>query len=306
MSLSLQHRMGIKGEHWPYIGLGAGILSIGISGILVRWAEAPGPVTAFYRMAIATSVLAWPFFKRKKTYWKTFGGLPRQGLLIAILGGLLFGGDMAIWATGVKLSGATIPTLLGNTASVWVGLGALVLFQEKLKGMFWIGLALALSGAAVILGVENFQEISVDVGALLGLLSSLFYAGYFLTTQKGRESLDALSYLWIAVFAASVELLAVNVLLQNPLTGFSGQTYLSFLGLGLISQIAGWLSINYALGHLPATIVAPTLLGQPVVTAVLAAILLGESLTGVQFAGGIIVLTGVYLAHRSRNKIVEV
>jgi drug/metabolite transporter (DMT)-like permease len=60
--------------------------------------------------------------------------------------------------------------------------------------------------------------------------------------------------------------------------------------------------INYALGYLPASIVSPTLLGQPVVTAILAGPLLGEDLSAWQILGGLAVLIGVYLVHHSRRR----
>jgi drug/metabolite transporter (DMT)-like permease len=47
--------------------------------------------------------------------------------------------------------------------------------------------------------------------------------------------------------------------------------------------------------------VSPTLLGQPVLTGLLAIPLLGQPLTGGQIAGGSMVLLGVYLVHRSRG-----
>jgi drug/metabolite transporter (DMT)-like permease len=70
----------------------------------------------------------------------------------------------------------------------------------------------------------------------------------------------------------------------------------------VISQGIGWLAINYAQGHLPATLVAPTLLAQPVMTALLAIPILGEALVGIEILGGAIVLGGIYLVHRSRSQ----
>ncbi len=68
-----------------------------------------------------------------------------------------------------------------------------------------------------------------------------------------------------------------------------------------MTQVLGYLAINYALGVLPASIVSPTLLAQPVVTALLAGPLLGEWLNVWQVAGGLAVLSGIYLVHRSRQ-----
>jgi drug/metabolite transporter (DMT)-like permease len=68
-----------------------------------------------------------------------------------------------------------------------------------------------------------------------------------------------------------------------------------------VPQIIGYLAMGYALGHLPASIVSPTMLGQPVLTALLAIPLLGETLQPVQWMGGLVVISGIFLVHRSRE-----
>ena len=280
-----------------YLALGVGILSLGFSAIFVRWANAPGIVTSFYRMAIATILLAWPFYRRVKAT----GSLSRRGLRFAVLGGLFFTGDLALWATGVVLSGATNPTLLANTAPLWVGLGALILFRERLKAMFWVGLMLAMTGAAIILGLDSLRAVSFGLGTLFGLLAGIFYGGYFLITQRGRETLDSITYFWPAAVTSTLGLLILSLALRQPLTGYPASAYLNFLALGVVTQVFGYLAINHALGYLPASIVSPTMLGQPVVTAILAGPLLGEALSVWQALGGLTVLAGVYVVHRSQH-----
>ena len=280
-----------------YLGLGVGVLSVAFSAIFVRQAGAPGTVTSFYRMAIPVVLLSWPFYYRTSAQ----GGLPRRGVRIAMLGGLFFAADLALWASGVVLSGATNPTLLSNTAPVWVGLGALVFFRESLGSKFWLGLALSTSGALLILGLDTLEAASLGLGTWLGLMSAIFYGGYFLITQRGRQSLDALAYFWLAALSATLALLVISVALRQPLVGYAPVTYGYFLALGLVVQVLGWLAINYAQGYLPASIVAPTMLAQPVTTAVLAALLLGERLSPGQVLGGAAVLAGVFLVHRGRQ-----
>jgi drug/metabolite transporter (DMT)-like permease len=281
----------------PYLALGLGVLGLGFAAIFVRWANAPGPVASFYRLAIAVTLLALPFYRRVKVS----GAIPLPGLQLALLGGLFFAGDLAFWATGVILSGATNPTLLLNTAPLWVGLGALVIFRERLNTTFWLGLVVAMSGALVVLGLDSLRAFSLGLGTFFGLLGGIFHAAYFLTTQRGREVLDSLAYYWLAALSSTIGLLAVSLALRQPLTGYSFLTYLNFFALALVPQILGHFSINYALGYLPASIVAPTLLGQPVVTAILAGALLGEKLSPLEILGGILVLAGVYTVHRSQN-----
>ncbi len=272
--------------------------SLGFGAIFVRWAGAPGTVTSFYRMAVAAVALAWPFLRRRKRV----GALPRRALNYVLLAGVFFACDLALWSTGVMLGGANSPTLLANTAPIWVGVGALFFFREKLRTGFWVDLGIALFGASVILTAGSIQSASIGIASLLGLGAALFYAGYFLLTQRGRESIDALSCLWPATAMAALILLVINLVLRQPLSGYSLQSYASMFALGLFSQVLGWLAINHALGILPASIVAPTMLGQPIATVLLAAPLLGETLSSSQMFGGFAVLTGVYIVHRSRRQ----
>ncbi|HCB01527.1 MAG TPA: hypothetical protein DEP19_04015, partial [Anaerolineae bacterium] len=66
-------------------------------------------------------------------------------------------------------------------------------------------------------------------------------------------------------------------------------------------QMIGYLAISYALGHLPASIVSPTLVGQPILTAILAIPLLGEIPTLTQWLGGAIALLGIYIVNISHQ-----
>ncbi len=279
-----------------YLPLSVGLIAIGFSAIFVRQAGVPGTVASFYRMAIPTILLAAPAIKRLRER-KQF----RPPLQWAVLGGFVFALDLSFWASGVVISGATIPTLLANTAPVWVGLGALLFFREDLPRKFWFGLTIALLGTTLVLGLESLRSMSLDLGALLGLLAGIFYGAYFLITQIGRKSLDVLSYFWVSGVSATAGLFIFNLLLSQPMWGFTSKTYFNLLALGLISQGMGLLAINYVQGLLPATIVSVTLLGQPVVTALLAGLLLGEKLQPAQIVGGAVVLLGVYVVHRSRT-----
>lgn len=285
-----------EGPRTAYLALGLGLALLGFSAIFVSLANAPGTVIAFYRMAFATLILALPFGLQLRKHLP----LPRKGLALAVLAGIFFGADLAAWSSGVVLSGATLPTLFANTNPLWVGLGAWLIFKEKLKSGFWFGLLLALLGAVLILGADLSSNMALDPGMLLGLLAALFYGAYFLVAQRGREHLSALTFFWVGTLSSSLTLLMVNLYLGNALTGYAPETWLNFLAQGLIIQAAGWFLVSYSQGYLPASLVSPTLLGQPVLTAILAGPLLGESLRSGDLVGGAAVLGGIFIVHRSR------
>lgn len=282
----------------PYLALGVGVLGLGFSAIFVRWAEAPGPVTGLYRLAIAIAILAVPFLNRVRRQ----GTPTRRALALATLGGLFFALDLAFWNTSVHFTTAANATLLTNTSPLWVGLGAALFFKEKFGGRFWLGLSVIFAGAVLILGTDALRHPRIGWGDLLALISGLFYGMYFLVTQRGRERLDSLTYFWLAAASGTLALLLLNLGLGHRLTGYSPITYLAFLALGVLTQVVGYLAINYALGHLPASLVAPTLLGQPVLTALLAVPLLGEAIGAYQWVGGAIVLFGIALVHHAKRE----
>ena len=93
-------------------------------------------------------------------------------------------------------------------------------------------------------------------------------------------------------------LLAVNLVTGTRLTGFAAGTWAALLGLGLVTHVGGWLAINYALGHLRASVVSVSLLGQAVVMALVAIPLLGEGPDMGQLAGGVLVLGGIHIVNR--------
>lgn len=280
-----------------YLALGLGIAILGFSAILVRLANAPGPVVGFYRMAFGALLLGIPFLR----HLSKGAALTPRGLGLAALAGVFFGGDLATWTSGIMLSGATLPTLFANTNPLWVGLGAWLLFKEGLKANFWVGVGIAFVGAVIILGPDLRGGLAPDPGILLGLLAGLFYGAYFLAAQRGRDQLDALSFFWIGTLSSALTLLIVNLLMQFPLTGYPAATWLNFLTQALLIQAAGWFLISYAQGYLPASLVSPTLLGQPVLTAILAGPLLGERLSVNILLGGAAVLLGILIVHLGRR-----
>jgi drug/metabolite transporter (DMT)-like permease len=248
-------------------------------------------------MAIGTVVMTIPFIN--KIRYRNVD-LSKYGILFAVLGGIFFALDMYFWSTGVVLGGAAIPTLLANTAPLWVGLGSWLILREQHGKIFWIGLTFAFLGGSIILGLDLPQSSDIGQGAWFGLLSALFYGAFFIFSQKSRSYLDTLVYFWISSAVAASALLVLSRVANEKLTGYDRRTWILFLTMGLLVQAVGWMLINYAQGHIPAAIVSPTMLAQPLLVVFLAASLLGERFTAWQIFGGVMILLGIFLVHRSQ------
>ncbi len=283
---------------FPYIALAIGIIALSLSAMFVRWADAPGPITGFYRLLIST-ILFVPFFVQRQ---RTSEPIETRRLWFPLVAGLFTACDFALWNTSLKFTTAANATLLGNTSPLWVALAALFILKEKLRATFWLGLILALAGAALIMGTDFLFHPTFGRGDLMASSAAFFYAGYQLITQHGRKYIDPFRYIWLVGVSATLGMLFLNLALGNSFTGYSTQTWIVFFAAAIVSQMIGYLSITYALGHLPASIVSPTLVGQPVLTTILAIPLLGEIPTQIQWIGGAVALAGIYVVNQSHAR----
>lgn len=282
----------------PYVALGAGMMCIAWSAIFVRWTDIPGPASAFYRMLIAAVFLlpAWVLPERYR------GGPAKRlsGATVGIiaLGGIFFGIDLALYNTSILLTSAANATLLGNNTPVFVGLLTWLVFRRRPAAAFWIGLGMALSGTLVILWGDLGRLARMGMGDAMALGAAACFAVYLLVTERVRSTTSTLKFLLVASWASTLFLLLANVSMGVPLGIPNGRTLAALLGLGLVSQVGGYLGLTYALGHVPATATSVTLLAQAPMTALLAALLLGEPLAATQILGGALVLCGIGLANR--------
>jgi drug/metabolite transporter (DMT)-like permease len=277
-----------------YLFLLLGVFCIAWSAIFVKMAHAPALTSGFYRYFFCFLGLLpiWIYKKIK---------IPNQRTLLwIVLAAFFFVCDMGLWNLSILQTSASVSTLLANNASVFVGLGTLIFFKQKLPTIYWIGLLVAMVGVFAVAGRDFLYNPTLGTGHLMAIGAAVFYAGYLLITQQVRESIDVVNFMgWSLVFCV---FFCYLICWQQDvqMLHFDKQTWLSFIAAGLICHLVGWISINYALGFLPAAIVSPTLLIQPVLTSIISFFLLHEILRTEQIIGGFIVIFGVYLVNRKR------
>lgn len=277
-----------------YLFLLLGVFCIGWSAIFVKLAHAPALTSGFYRYFFCFLGLLpiWIYKKIKIPAIKTLGWIT--------FGGLLFVLDMSLWNLSILRTTASVSTLLANNASVFVGLGSLIFFKQYLPKTYWVGLFVAMIGVLLVAGRDFTQNPNVGLGHLMAIGAAFFYAGYMLITQQVREKIDTVNFMGWSLLSCLIFSYFTCWYQNLPMLHFDNQTWLAFIASGLICHLIGWLCINYALGFIPAAIVSPTLLIQPVLTSIFSFFLLHEILRTEQILGGFVVIFGVYLVNRRK------
>ena len=279
-----------------------GAVTIGFSGIFVRWAETGPVATGVYRMGLsAVALLLLPLFMPAMRP-QIVATASRRDKLWLVAGGVLFAADIVAWHPALLLTTISNATFIGNISTIFVALGAWLILKRRIGWLFVVGMAVTLGGAALLMGVSLSFGTARLLGDALSLLAAVFYGGYFLIVAHLRPRLPTFTIItWTSLVCALVLLpIAIvkgEVLLPATLLGWA-----PLLGLGLLVHVGGQGAIAFAFAHLSPQFTALGTYIQPIASAVLAWLLLGEHLGFGDIAGSAVILAGIWIAHKGSRR----
>jgi drug/metabolite transporter (DMT)-like permease len=237
----------------------------------------------------------------------------RRERLLAAAAGVFFAVELVLWHHAIALVGAGIATVLCNLQVVFVGFIAWCLLGERPTGRLMGAVPIVLVGIVLISGIvgQNAYGSEPLLGVVFGLGASAAYAGFILLLREGtrdqRRVAGPLLEATAVAAAASAALGPVSggldLIPALPAHGW-------LVAMALSAQVAGWLLISFSLPRLPAAVTSLMLLLQPLISLLLAGVVLGERPSALQLVGCGIVLIGVVLGARGhpgtqRNTAVE-
>ena len=251
--------------------------------------------TAFWRVALA--LLPFVLISRvTKQADETPAGL--RDHLFLLLPGAFLAIDLAAWHLSLTMTSVANATLLANLAPVFVTLGSWLIFRTRITPIFLTGLALALVGVVVLKG----GPAAIGGGQLWGdataIVAAVFYACYMLSLGHVRSRFSTLRIMVWTTFSAAACMLPLAFFFEDGMVPGTPFGWAMVMGLAFISHVGGQGLVTYALAYLPTAFSSLTLLLQPVVAAILAWLLLSESIGLLQAVGGLIVLVGILIARR--------
>jgi drug/metabolite transporter (DMT)-like permease len=267
-----------------------GIIAISTASIFIKLCDAPALIISTYRMVLAFLILM-PWASNQKV-WE---GWEKKDVAWLIFSGILLSLHFAFWIASLKYTSVASSVVLVTTHPIFVGIGSWLFLKERLGLNLILGIGLSVIGSGLI----GYGDMALSKEALMGdglaLLGALAASGYFLVGRKMRKNQDLLAYIFPVYSTAGLVLIVLSLFFRKPFFGYSSTTYLLFFLLAIVPQLIGHTTFNWALKYLPASMVAITILGEPIGSTILAYFILGEGLTIWKILGGISIFIGILI-----------
>lgn len=206
-----------------------------------------------------------------------------------------------------------IALLLEYLAPVLVVLWVRFVRHQAVRSRMWAALALSVLGLVIV--AQVWQGLTLDAwGVLAGLAAAASLATYYLSSERGMSTRDPLSLAaWVftaaAVFWAVIRppwafewaKLGDEVVAPAPLDGVSAPLWVLVVWIIVLGTVVPYSFILVALRSLGSARTGLLGMAEPVMAGLVAWLVLGEMLTGVQLVGAALILGGIVLAETARQ-----
>jgi drug/metabolite transporter (DMT)-like permease len=191
--------------------------------------------------------------------------------------------------------------VLVTTHPIFVGIGGWIFLKEQMGMKLVLGIALSVLGSGLISYGDMVWSKEALMGDGFALLGAIAASGYLLVGRKMRKDQDLLSYIFPVYSTTGLILILLSLIFHESFFGYSLPTYFFLFLLALIPQLIGHTTFNWALKYLPASLVAITILGEPIGSTILAYFILGERLTILKVFGGFLIFTGILITLKKKR-----
>jgi drug/metabolite transporter (DMT)-like permease len=274
------------------------VVAFSVSSTLVKRAESPGVVLAFWRLI--TVSLIWNAYVRMTGRRVTLADV-RQ----ALVPGVFFGLNLAVFFAGATHNSVANAALIGSLAPFFIVPVGAWLFREHIDPRALVFALVAFGGVGlVLLSAPPNGDASLE-GNVFGVIAMLLLVAYVASTRHFRRGMD------VAVFMATIcPIAAASVLplavAHGDVAGLSDRGWTYMLILALTSGVAAQGLMVFAQKTIQIGTIGIAQVAQPALAVVWSYLLLAEVINGRQMLGIALVVGGllgfVVLNQRRRGR----
>jgi drug/metabolite transporter (DMT)-like permease len=246
--------------------------------VLVKWSSLPGPTFAMCRLwvGVVISFAAIVVTRRRFSY---------EALRTCALGGLLFAADLGLGFTAVKRTTIADVALISALAPVAIMLVSAYRLHEHVSLRSWVLVAVSFVGVVVVALASAGRPSWSLGGDLLAAASIATWSSYWFFSRRVRDRIDPIIYFACVQLVAALAMTPFAIAVDG-VTGIASRDVLSFATVALLPGFVGHTLVIWSHRHVASWLSALITQVSPVITALLAWVVLAERIAPLAAVGG--------------------
>ena len=249
-----------------------------------------GMRTLLCGVVVALAALVWGGRANLRGGWPVY-------LLLAFLNVMLFMGLQTFTILYMPSGSAAVVIYL---QPILVGLLSYLILGEKLPAPKVLGLVLGFSGVGVVsAGSLSGSSLGTPLGVAFGVGSAISWALGTVYFKRYGEKVSTLWAVAVPFSVGGVVLTGLGLMLESPSEiSWTGTYVAGFLYTALVGTASAWMLWLGLVRAGEASRVSAYVFFVPLVSVLLGAIFLGETLSPLLLVGAALVVGGIYLVNR--------
>jgi drug/metabolite transporter (DMT)-like permease len=261
------------------------VVAFSLSSTLVKRAESPGVLVAFWRMVVVSVI--W-----NAALWSTGRRVTMRDVRQVFVPGVFFGLNLAVFFAGATHNSVANAALIGSLAPFFIVPVGAWLFAEYIEPRALVFAVVAFGGVAlVLLSAPRNGDASLE-GNVFGVIAMLLLVGYVASTRHFRREMDVTTFMSAVCPIAAVAVLPLAVA-HGDVFGLSATGWTFMLILTFTSGVAAQGLLVFAQKSIQIGTIAIAQVAQPALAVVWSFLILGEVVNNRQVAGIAIVSGGL-------------
>jgi drug/metabolite transporter (DMT)-like permease len=261
------------------------VVAFSLSSTLVKRAESPGVLVAFWRMV--TVSLIWNL-----VLWSTGRRVTMRDVRQVLIPGVFFGLNLAVFFAGATHNSVANAALIGSLAPFLIVPVGAWLFDEYIHPRALAFALVAFGGVALVLFSAPANGDASLEGNVFGMIAMLLLVGYVASTRHFRREMDVTTFMSAICPIAAVAVLPLAIA-HGDVTGMSGTGWVFMLILTFTSGVAAQGLLVFAQKTIQIGTIGIAQVAQPALAVVWSFLLLGEVVNDRQVTGIAIVIAGL-------------
>lgn len=274
------------------------IAAVSTSGPIIAATAAPALAIAFWRNAMASGLLVPVTALTRRA---EVAAMSTRDRWLGLAAGALLAAHFATWVPSLTYTSVSSATALVATQPIWAALLARR-SGHHIPPRAWIGIVVAVIGAALVTGVDVTVSGRALAGDALAVAGGACAAAYVVTGNRVRQSVSTTTYTTVCYLTTAVLLLVVCLAAGRPLAGYSANTWWKLVALTAGAQFLGHSLFNRVLGTTSPTVVSLAILFEVPGATLIAALWLHQHPHVAAVPGLLLLIIGVGLVIAARDR----